>query len=428
MTPNNNENNNEVTPTKPDATQSRGHTPPPVPAKRRRNAFETPLADFTNLSISAQSPVFKSPEPKRLIPVFDNQRAAADDAKSDATRPSAQPKPKHGAPAKKRPIEDSPSGALELSPGRGDRRFNIMETPPDIPRNEYGTSENTNKTLDLEYDYTTPQKSNDNKKKKRKTMAEKSKSVVDANIAREYRNGGARIIKDKKTGETLYGLLDKKSGSEKIYKYKKNFEKAVLKQKGGFDILSALGLSTNPTKTAPAPASKTRASPSNHRQGAPRQPVTRQTVPRQPAPRQSVPRQPVPRQSAPRQSVPRQPVPRQSTPQQLAPRQSAPQQLAPRQSAPRQPTANSTHGPQPTMVAPTKIPSDQYKVNRKGGYPEKVYEYYMPKTRRKRFLLIRTQPNKVYDQLNNVSVDRLVKGIVGFPGKTLDRATGQFLK
>ena len=404
MTPNNDEvtptkpNINEVTPTKPDATQSRGHTPPPVPTKRRRNAFETPLADFTNLSISAHSPVFKSPEPKRLIPVFDNQHAA----KSDAA------KPKHGAPTKKRPKEDSPSGALELSPGRGDRRFNIMETPPDVPRTEYGTSENTNKMLDLEYDHATPRRSNENKKKKRKTMAEKSKSTINANIARMYHNGGARIIKDDKTGETLYGLLDKKSGSEKIYKYKKSFEKAVLKQKGGFDILSALGLSTNPTKTAPAPASNIRASPSNRRQGAPRQPV----------PRQLAPRQPVPRQLSPRQPVPRQPVPRQGTPR----------QLVPRQTVPRHPTTPSTRGPQPTMVAPTKIPSSQYKVNRKGGYPEKVYEYYMPKTRRKRFLLNRTQPNKVYDQLNDVSVDRLVKGIVGFPGKTLDRATGQFLK
>lgn len=373
MTPNNGE-----TPMTPNATQSRAFTPPPIGNKRRRDLFDTPLADLNNMTISNEtsdsidSIEFKSPERKRLIPALNDHYEAQDTKSNSKISANSNPNSTHpsvpSVPKKNTFKDDSPSNALELSPGRGNRRFNIMETPPDVPRDAQGVSQNTNKTLDIEYDFNDPTNSNDESKKKRnEEVKRRSQATVNANIQRLQR-GGARLIKDKKTGETVYGLLDKNSGSEKIYKYRKNFEKAVLKQKGGFDILSALGLSTNPTKTASAPVSRTRASPSNHQQGAPRRPV------------------------------------------------------------PRQVASPSTCGPRSMTMTPTKIPANQYIVKKKGGYPEKVYEYYIPKTRRKRFLLDRTQPNKVYDQLNDVSVDRLVKGIVGFPGKTLDRATGQFLK
>lgn len=217
-------------------------------------------------------------------------------------------------------------------------------------------------------------------------------------------SGPARIMSS--NGQTVYGLLDKK-GKERIYKYKKSFEKAVLKQDGGIGILkdlqdqfnSAFGIAGKTTKETYRPTVPTR-----HVNTPPQQAAHTRTEKSEPGqPNKEV------TDSKPRTNIERK---------------------CPQTHPYKSPNGNCTNVPpvtSPTQQAVLpKIPSKQYKLT--NGHPELVYEYFIPSTRRKRFLQMKNNnPDKVYDQLQEKHVPRFVNHIIGFPRKTLDRATGRFI-
>lgn len=303
---------------------------------------------------------------------------------------------------KKNLNDESPSQALALSPERGSKRFTVFDSPnKSVGRNSSGVSQNTNKVLYPEYDlvaFNSPPPIKNDRKRKKQEAVDNARAKYRANIERftQFRNGGSASIMSS-NGKTIYRLVDK-NGKEKVYKYKKSFEKAVTKQVGGFGVLkdlqkqfnSAFGMTPPKTKPITRPAAPTRSAAS-----------TRSAISTRPA----------------------------------ASTRGAPDFKTDRNCPPTHPYKapngiNCTNVPPATLPTqqPTlpKVPSKQYKLI--NGHPELVYEYYLPSTKRKRFLQMKNDnPDRVYDQLLETHVPRLVKNLIGFPRKTLDRATGRFI-
>ncbi len=313
-----------------------------------------------------------------------------------------------GPPKRKKYDESSPTKALPFgSERRGPVRATIVDSPPQpVARNRRGqkTSMSTKRQLndgynfEYEDDAAVPVETEEQRKRRRERFQKHqvAKKQWLSNL-QKFTRGGASIIND--NGKTVYGLLDK-HGNERIYKYKKSFEKAVMRQNGGISFLQDLQDQFNSAfRITPPPT------PKNVKPPARQYPV-----------------------SAPASS----PAPiTQDNAKHMARALPTPPVLAPKRkprcpdTLPRKTTVgNRTNVPSVTPSAP-KTPSKQYKLNKK-GFPELIYEHYIPNTKRKRFLLNRTHPSKVFDQLLDKSADRFVKDIVGFPGKTLDRSTGRF--
>lgn len=346
-------------------------TPPPI-TRKKRDTLDLPSANYDS--------------PNVLVPAFGN------DSKENTS---------HFKTPIKKPLKDTPSQVLALSPERGSTRFRIGdETPKNVGRNDLGLSQHTNKKLDKEYDIPNNSPNSHDQKRKQniaRAQAKRSIQLRDANIRRvmQLTNGGSVSMMNS-NGQTVYGLVDK-TGKEKLYKYKKSFEKAVSKQDGGFGIFqdlqnqfnSALGITPPKTKhqsRPPAPA-------------------------RPPAPtRSAAPMRGTPPNSKPGSNIDRNCPP---THPYKAPNGINCTNIPPATSPIQQPVLS-------------KIPSKQYKLI--NGHPELVYEYYIPSTRRKRFLQLKNNnPDKVYDQILEKHVPRLVNNLIGFPRKTLDRATGRFI-
>ena len=371
MTPNN------LTPTSiatPSPTkQSNVFTPPPPIKKTKRNN-------------SHNSPSVKYDSPTQIIPAFENMNIE-------------NPEIHNIAKNKKKKLKDeSPSQALALSPERGSKRFTVFDSPnKSVGRNQSGVSQSTNKVLYPEYDLAAfnsppPLNSTNDRKRKKQEAIDNARAKSRANIERimQFRNGGSASIMSS-NGKMMYTLVDK-NGKQKVYKYKKSFEKAVTKQVGGFGVLkdlqkqfnSAFGMTPTKTKPITRPAAPTRSAIST-------------------------------RPAASTRGAPDFKTDRNCPPTHLY---KAPNGI------------NCTNVPPATLPTqqPTlpKVPSKQYKLI--NGHPELVYEYYLPSTKRKRFLQMKNDnPDRVYDQLLETHVPRLVKNLIGFPRKTLDRATGRFI-
>ena len=346
--------------------QSNIFTPPPPNTKKKR------------MTPDIQNATHDSPNPDKLVPAFSNKENTAN----------------LGTPTKQKFKDDTPTQALALSPGRGSKRFTVVDSPPrNIGRNNLGLSQNTNKILDQEYDLRVlnsppPLDTTNDRKRKKQQCRDAIQSKYAANMERimQLRNGGAASITSS-NGKIVYSLLDK-TGKAKSYKYKKSFEKALLKQDGGIGIFQDLQNQFNSAL------------------GLTPQPKTKQPI-RPVAPTQSA----APTRRAPNSKNDSRKCP--PTHPYIAPN-----------------GINCTNIPPSTLPTqqPTlpKTPSKQYKqIN---GHPELVYEYYIPSTRKKRFLQLKNNhPDKVYDQILEKHVPRLVNNLIGFPRKTLDRATGRFI-
>lgn len=315
-----------------------------------------------------------------------------------------------GPPKRKKYDESSPTKALPFSSERrGPVRATIVDSPPQpVARNRRGqkTNMSTKRQLNDEYNFeddaAVPVETEEQRKRRRERFQKHqfAKQQWSSNL-QKFTRGGASIINA--NGKTVYGLLDK-HGNERIYKYKKSFEKAVMRQNGGISFLqdlqdqfnSAFRITPTPTPT-----------PKNVKPPARQYPVS--------APASSISPAPITQDTAKYmvRALPTPPV--------RAPKRKP---RCPDRLPCKTPVGNRTNVPSVTPSAP-KTPSKQYKINKK-GFPELIYEHYIPNTKRKRFLLNRTHPSKVFDQLLDKSVDRFVKDIIGFPGKTLDRSTGRF--
>lgn len=312
----------------------------------------------------------------------------------------------HGPPKRKKYNESSPTKALSYSSERrGPVRARIVDSPPQpVARNRRGkkTSMSTKRQLNFEDedDAAVPVETEE-QRKRRQVRFQKQQAAKQQWLSnlQKFTRGGASIINA--NGKTVYGLLDK-HGNERIYKYKKSFEKAVMRQNGGISFLQDLQDQFNSAfRITPTPT------PKNVKPPARQYPVSAPASPISPAP--------VAQDTAKymARALPTPPV--------RAPKRKP---RCPDRLPCKTPVGDRTNVPSVTPSAP-KTPPKQYKLNKK-GFPELIYEYYIPNTKRKRFLLNRTHPSKVFDQLLDKSADRFVKDIIGFPGKTLDRSTGRF--
>lgn len=369
MTPNNLTPSSIATPSP--TKQSNVFTPPPITKKKQTNTDNTPSVKK-----------YDTPTPTKIIPAFENMNIGNPDKYNIAKNKNKKLK------------DESPSQTLALSPERGSKRFTIFDSPTkSVGRNPLGVSQNTNKVLDPEYDLrvlnSPPRDSTNDRKRKQKQVSENSRTKSRANIERamQFTNGGSASIMSS-NGQIIYRLLDK-NGKEKLYKYKKSFEKALLKQDGGFGIFQDLQNQFNSALGMTPPKAKQPTRPTR--------PATPTTPTRPAAPTRGAPTN--------KKCPPTHPY---KTPNGI----------------------NCTNIP--PVTPPTqqpvlpKIPSKQYKLI--NGHPELVYEYYIPSTRKKRFLQLKNNnPDKVYDQILEKHVPRLVNNLIGFPRKTLDRATGRFI-
>ena len=316
----------------------------------------------------------------------------------------------HGPPKRKTYDESSPTKALSFgSERRGPVRARIVDSPPQpVARNHRGkkTSMSTKRQLN-EYNFedkddaAVPVETEEQRKRKRQERFQKQQSAKQQWLSnlQKFTKGGASIINA--NGKTVYGLIDK-HGNERIYKYKKSFEKAVMRQNGGISFLQDLQDQFNSAfRITPTPT------PKNVKPPARQYPVS--------APASPIPPAPITQYTAKHMAsaLPTPPV--------RAPKRKP---RCPDRLPCKTPVGDRTNVPSVTPPAP-KTPSKHYKLNKK-GFPELIYEHYIPNTKRKRFLLNRTHPSKVFDQLLDKSADRFVKDIIGFPGKTLDRSTGRF--
>ena len=359
----------------------------PTPTKRS-NSFNTPpqitktKKKPTNFHNTPSIQKYDTPS-KMIIPAFENMNIAEN---------------YNIAKNKNKKLKDeSPSLTLALSPERGSKRFTIFDSPTkSVGRNPLGVSQNTNKVLDPEYDLkvlnSPPRDSTNDRKRKQKQLSENSRAKSWANIERamKFTNGGSASIMSS-NGQIIYRLVDK-TGKEKLYKYKKSFEKALTKQEGGFGVFQDLQKQFNSALGITAPKKQQPTRPAINRPPA----STRTAASTRGTPNSNVSSSKCP------------PTHPYKTPNGI----------------------NCTNIP--PVTPPTqqhvlpKIPSKQYKLI--NGHPELVYEYYIPSTRKKRFLQLKNNnPDKVYDQILEKHVPRLVNNLIGFPRKTLDRATGRFI-